>query len=212
MCVRVFANFTPDGFLTAQFLAQPNVVEVYNWAETDKSLVIVMELIEGIELGEYVYKKRPLSELDILLIGWQLLFVLAHLAKLHVVHLDLKPKNIMIEHFPDTQPLVKVVDFGVAKDLLASAPVAAPHVAGQFASHLVGNIPTAANFSSSDPHGARAVTLPLQKALDPHQIAIVKSAYSTAPARISALTPRPNYLRSMPTISVTPTTRSPWWK
>jgi serine/threonine-protein kinase len=95
----------------------PNVVSVYDFVEHDDLLAIVMELVEGPTLEQYLDKwggQLPYPDIGLVFRG-----VLEAMAEAHergVVHRDLKPQNILLS--PDENGLnPRVVDFGIAKVL-----------------------------------------------------------------------------------------------
>jgi serine/threonine-protein kinase len=95
----------------------PNVVSVYDFVEHDDLLAIVMELVEGPTLEQYLDKwggQLPYPDLGLVFRG-----VLDAMAEAHergVVHRDLKPQNILLG--PDEHGLnPRVADFGIAKVL-----------------------------------------------------------------------------------------------
>ncbi len=82
--------------------------------ELEKAPFLVMELLEGADL-EAVTKETPPSPADV--VEW-LRQVARGLAKAHalgVIHRDLKPENLFLTQRDDGTPLVKILDFGVAK-------------------------------------------------------------------------------------------------
>ena len=100
----------------ASKLSHPNVVDVYDVIRDDKTLFLVVELLHGESLRDYLRKRvrPPMHELIGLLLG-----AMAGVAAAHaqgVIHRDLKPDNIFLLHVPGMpQPIAKVVDFGIAK-------------------------------------------------------------------------------------------------
>jgi hypothetical protein len=76
---------------------------------------IVMEYLQGQTLGQLMKSVVPLPEADALKIGSRICDALQYMHENNVIHRDLKPDNIMIARSPQGGPLVKVVDFGIAK-------------------------------------------------------------------------------------------------
>ena len=92
-------------------LAHPNIVNVYDVGE-DKGLhFIVMELVEGITLKEYIEKKARLSVKEAVSIAIQVSMGIEAAHKNNIVHRDIKPQNIIISR----EGKVKVTDFGIAR-------------------------------------------------------------------------------------------------
>lgn len=92
-------------------LANPNIVNVYDVGEDQGSYYIVMELVEGITLKEYIEKKGKLSVREATSIAIQVCMGLAAAHDQGIIHRDVKPQNIIIS----TDGKVKVTDFGIAR-------------------------------------------------------------------------------------------------
>ena len=94
-------------------LSHPNIVAVYD-VSTSVSLeadYIVMELIEGISLKQYMEKKKYLNWKETLHFAIQIAKALQHAHSRGIVHRDIKPHNIMVLK----NGSVKVTDFGIAR-------------------------------------------------------------------------------------------------
>ncbi|MFN2386738.1 MAG: serine/threonine-protein kinase, partial [Thermoanaerobaculia bacterium] len=110
----------------ASALAHPNIVAVYDVGESDGSVWIAMELIEGRTVRELLVS-GPLPARRALEIGTQVAEGLAAAHAAGIVHRDLKPENLILSR----DGFVKILDFGLAK--LADRGVASadgPTVAG----------------------------------------------------------------------------------
>lgn len=92
-------------------LANPNIVNVFDVGEDDGVYYIVMELVEGITLKEYIGKKGRLSVREATSIAIQVCMGLEAAHAQNIVHRDVKPQNIIIS----TDGKVKVTDFGIAR-------------------------------------------------------------------------------------------------
>lgn len=92
-------------------LANPNIVNVFDVGEDDGIYFIVMELVEGITLKEYIAKKGKLSVREATSIAIQVCMGLEAAHAQNIVHRDVKPQNIIIS----TDGKVKVTDFGIAR-------------------------------------------------------------------------------------------------
>jgi serine/threonine-protein kinase len=95
----------------------PNVVATYDFIEHEHLLAIVMELVEGLTLVQYIEKWRgrmPLEEIAGIFGGVLEAMDGAH--KQGIVHRDLKPDNILVGR-AGARMVPKVVDFGIAKIL-----------------------------------------------------------------------------------------------
>lgn len=92
-------------------LTHPNIVNVFDVGDDEGVYYIVMELIEGITLKEYISKKGKLSIKEATSIAIQVSMGLEAAHSHGVVHRDVKPQNIIIS----TDGKVKVTDFGIAR-------------------------------------------------------------------------------------------------
>lgn len=99
---------------SAAGLAHPNIVRIYDFLDHPESPTLVMELIEGEDLGDYVGRVGPLDLSEALRLGEQILEALAHAHDHGLVHRDLSPRNILLEAHGGR---VKVADFGIARAL-----------------------------------------------------------------------------------------------
>ena len=92
-------------------LSHPNIVNVYDVSHSDNVDYIVMELIDGISLKQYMEQKRVLGWREVLHFSSQIAKALEHAHSRGIIHRDIKPHNIMI--LKDGS--VKVADFGIAR-------------------------------------------------------------------------------------------------
>ncbi len=91
-------------------LSHPNIVAVYDVSHSDAMEYIVMELVEGITLKQYMEKKGALAWKEALHFSKQIVKALAHAHERGIVHRDIKPQNIMLLQ----DGTIKVGDFGIA--------------------------------------------------------------------------------------------------
>lgn len=92
-------------------LSHPNIVNIYDVGDEGDIHFIVMELVEGITLKEYIERKGKLEIKESVGIAIQIAkgMEAAHVS--NIVHRDIKPQNIIISK----EGKVKVTDFGIAK-------------------------------------------------------------------------------------------------
>ncbi|MBO5129270.1 MAG: Stk1 family PASTA domain-containing Ser/Thr kinase [Oscillospiraceae bacterium] len=103
-------RFHAEGEAVAM-LSHPNIVQVYDVSSTDNADFIVMELIDGITLKQYMAKKGVLNWKETLHFGMQIGKALEHAHGRSIVHRDIKPHNVMVLK----NGSVKVTDFGIAR-------------------------------------------------------------------------------------------------
>lgn len=93
-------------------LSHPNIMAVYDVSRSDDLDYIVMELLDGITLKQYMQKKGlPLNWREALHFITQIMKALSHAHSRGIIHRDIKPQNIMVLR----DGSVKVADFGIAR-------------------------------------------------------------------------------------------------
>ncbi len=92
-------------------LSHPNIVSVYDVSSSITADYIVMELIDGITLKQYMEKKGVLNWKETLHFAIQFGKALGHAHSRGIVHRDIKPHNVMVLK----NGSVKVTDFGIAR-------------------------------------------------------------------------------------------------
>ncbi len=114
------AEFSDDASFVSKFkieaqaaagLSHPNVVSVYDVVDEGVLHYIVMELIEGITLKNYICKKGRLDVREAIGIAIQVAQGMAAAHEQHIIHRDIKPQNMIISR----DGKVKVADFGIAR-------------------------------------------------------------------------------------------------
>jgi len=91
-------------------LSNPNIVAVYDVSHSDEIEYIVMELVDGITLRQYMDRRGALKWREVLHFTRQIARALAHAHERGIIHRDIKPQNIMMLR----DGTVKVEDFGIA--------------------------------------------------------------------------------------------------
>ena len=91
-------------------LSNPNIVSVFDVSHSDEREYIVMELISGITLKQYMEKKGALEWKEVVHFSKQITRALSHAHERGIIHRDIKPQNIMLLR----DGTLKVADFGIA--------------------------------------------------------------------------------------------------
>ncbi|HSN98759.1 MAG TPA: serine/threonine-protein kinase [Candidatus Nanopelagicales bacterium] len=102
---------------TAAKMTHPNTVTVFDYGQSDDIYYIAMEYIEGKTLHRVLREDGPFSEQRTSHIARQICRSLREAHGLGVVHRDLKPGNVLLVNHEDEQDHVKVLDFGLVKEV-----------------------------------------------------------------------------------------------
>ncbi|CAG9333554.1 unnamed protein product [Blepharisma stoltei] len=100
-------------------LDHPNIIKIYDIIVSTRKYFIIMELSTGGDLNDFILKNDQLSEQDISKWMYNILSGISYLHSKNVIHMDIKPDNIM---FQDDAPdsLLKIIDFGMS--IIKSSP------------------------------------------------------------------------------------------
>lgn len=103
--------------LSTTSLAHPNIVNIFDVGEEGSLHYLVMEYVPGRTLKEYIIENSPVAPEQAVKIMKQLTSALAHAHQNQIVHRDIKPQNILMDHDGN----VKISDFGIAMALSATS-------------------------------------------------------------------------------------------
>ncbi|XP_072916017.1 death-associated protein kinase 2-like [Hemitrygon akajei] len=106
-----------------QEMRHPNIVAMHDVFESRTEIVLILELVTGGELFDYVAEKESLSEEEAMDFIVQLLQAVGYLHTNHILHLDLKPENILLRDQGTDRPHIKVIDFGLAQKVQPGAEI-----------------------------------------------------------------------------------------
>jgi len=98
-------------------LNHPNIITLFDVYITNEKIYIVMELLEGGELFDYVVQKGTLNEEEASKIVRMVTSALVYMHEENIVHRDLKPENLLLVRSPTCSEDidVKIIDFGLSK-------------------------------------------------------------------------------------------------
>lgn len=99
-------------------LHHPNIIKLYDVYLTGDKIYIIMELMEGGEIFDYVVQKGTLTEDEASRIVRKVTSALVYMHENNICHRDLKPENLLLKkrpEGPDDDINVKIIDFGLSK-------------------------------------------------------------------------------------------------
>ncbi|KAM9307275.1 death-associated protein kinase 2 isoform 1-T2 [Pholidichthys leucotaenia] len=91
-----------------------NVVALKDVFESRAEVVLILELVSGGELFDFIAEKDNLLESEAIEFMKQILQGLTFIHSNNIAHFDLKPENIMLSHKMSPHPNIKLIDFGLA--------------------------------------------------------------------------------------------------
>ncbi|XP_075945262.1 death-associated protein kinase 3 isoform X2 [Anarhichas minor] len=104
-----------------QQLQHNNIVALHDAYENRTDVVLILELVSGGELFDFLAQKESLCEEEATRFIKQILDGVEYLHSKRIVHFDLKPENIMLLDRNVPLPRIKLIDFGLAHKLEAGA-------------------------------------------------------------------------------------------
>ncbi len=100
----------------ASEIGHPNIVEIFDvGSQEDQTLYIVMELLRGVNLEQYMYDRGRLDSQRAVNIAMQVLSALHAAHAKNIIHRDLKSDNVFLALNARGQEEIKLLDFGIAK-------------------------------------------------------------------------------------------------
>lgn len=117
----MMTQFQTEILALKQLRRHPNIISLYDVYITEDKLLIVMELMEGGELFDYVVQKGTLTEEEASMCVRMVTSALLYMHSKNIIHRDLKPENLLLKRKPGTgAPTatdleVKIIDFGLSK-------------------------------------------------------------------------------------------------
>ncbi|MEC7519630.1 MAG: serine/threonine-protein kinase [Myxococcota bacterium] len=105
---------------TVAKLSHPNTVTVFDYGQSENLYFIVMELLEGVTLKKAMKQAGAMAPTRVVHVMKQICRSLREAHRLGVIHRDMKPGNVMLLEQGDEKDYVKVLDFGLVKDVDAA--------------------------------------------------------------------------------------------
>ncbi len=103
---------------TSTMIKHKNLAMLYDFAQLDDgSYYMVWEFIDGTNIQKWIFQNGPMPARLTIEIAIQALNGLDHLHSMGLIHRDISPENIMLSQDHHGKLLVKVIDFGIAKQL-----------------------------------------------------------------------------------------------
>lgn len=121
------ARFEREVQLTSQ-LSSPNTVAIYDFGRTDEGVFYyAMEYLDGIDLEQLVAASGPLPAARVIHVLVQVCSALIEAHEAGLIHRDVKPGNVMLCRHGGVHDVVKVLDFGLVKDLSGGSETTVTH-------------------------------------------------------------------------------------
>ncbi|KAF0034281.1 hypothetical protein F2P81_014347 [Scophthalmus maximus] len=95
-------------------IQHPNIITLHDVFENKAEVILILELVAGGELFDFLAEKESLSEEEATQFLKQILDGVSYLHTKHIAHFDLKPENIMLLNRSVPHPRIKIIDFGLA--------------------------------------------------------------------------------------------------
>jgi serine/threonine protein kinase len=103
---------------TSTMIKHKNLAMLYDFAQLeDGSYYMVWEFIDGTNIQKWIFQNGPMPARLVIEISIQALTGLDHLHSMGLIHRDISPENIMLSQDHHGKLAVKVIDFGIAKQL-----------------------------------------------------------------------------------------------
>lgn len=98
----------------------PNVADVFFLGESAQGVFYAMEFCDGPSPQEYVEEHGPMNPVDVLTLGQQAAEALRAVQRNNLIHRDIKPSNMILVNDPQGRPQIKLIDFGLARDVVTN--------------------------------------------------------------------------------------------
>uniref|UniRef100_A0A8C4TMB8 Death associated protein kinase 3 n=1 Tax=Erpetoichthys calabaricus TaxID=27687 RepID=A0A8C4TMB8_ERPCA len=99
-------------------IQHPNIITLHDIFENKTDVILILELVSGGELFDFLAEKESLTEEEATQFLKQILDGVHYLHSKKIAHFDLKPENIMLLDKNVPNPRIKLIDFGIAHQIL----------------------------------------------------------------------------------------------
>jgi serine/threonine protein kinase len=138
---------------TSTMIKHKNLAMLYDFSTLeDGSYYMVWEFIDGTNIQKWIAQNGPIPSRLAIEISVQALIGLDHLHSMGLIHRDISPENIMLSQDHHGKLLVKVIDFGIAKQLAEGEGGQGLTQTGMFLGKLKYASPEQAGFLKEDEH------------------------------------------------------------
>jgi calcium/calmodulin-dependent protein kinase I len=97
-------------------LNHPHIIRFVDIYADFSTITIITELVRGGELFDRIIKREHYTEEDARVVLRQLIDAIAFLHERNIAHRDIKPENILVNDLPNGKEVIKLADFGFARD------------------------------------------------------------------------------------------------
>ncbi|QHW00873.1 serine/threonine-protein kinase [Spirosoma endbachense] len=104
-------------------LEHPNIRQVFDFHEDENTMAIIMEYLDGEDLGRYLIEQGPVSEQQAVRWFTDILDAMTYVHQKNYIHRDIKPSNLFLTR----NGQIKVMDFGIAKIVNANLELTETH-------------------------------------------------------------------------------------
>jgi len=103
-------------------LDHPNIIKIYEYFNSSRSIYIVTELLGGGELFDRIIEEKKFTEVNAAKTMKEVLSAINYCHEKNIVHRDLKPENILVEG-----NIIKIIDFGTSRKFEANKLMSNSH-------------------------------------------------------------------------------------
>ena len=99
-------------------IKHPNVADVFFLGDSPQGVFYAMEFCDGPSVQEFIEEHGPMKPGDVLMLGYQCAQALQAVERNNLIHRDIKPSNMILVNDGQGRSQIKLIDFGLARDVL----------------------------------------------------------------------------------------------